>query len=60
MDTPAFKAEVTDTTSRYPVRHETHIGAKSEADAIRKLRREGFEVHSIKSVMLTHLGGEVA
>lgn len=58
--TPAFKAEVTDTTSRYAVRHETYITAKDEANAIRQLRREGFEVHSIKTVMLTHLGGEVS
>lgn len=58
--TRAFKAEVTDTTSRYAVRHETFITAKDEASAIRKLRREGFEVHGIKTVMLTHLGGEVA
>jgi N-dimethylarginine dimethylaminohydrolase len=57
---PAFKAEVTDTASRYAVRHETYISAKSEADAIRKLRREGFEVHSVKPVLLTHLGGEVS
>jgi len=57
--TAAFKAEVTDTTNRYAVREETYISAKNQASATSKLRREGFEVHSIKPVLLTHLGGEV-
>ena len=57
--TRAFKAEVTYTANRYAVRDDTYISAKTEAAATRKLRREGFEVHSIKPVLLTHLGGVV-
>ena len=57
--TRCYKATVTDAINRYAVRRETYIGAKNEAAATRKLRREGYVVHSIKPVLLNHLGGEV-
>lgn len=58
--TSTFKVEVRSTFHNGCVVHTTYISASNEAEARKKLDREGLEVLSIRVVQLTHLGGEVA
>ena len=57
--TPAFKAEVSDRATQGRVTFTTYSGKATEDAARRELNGEGFDVLTIKPVLLTHLGGEV-
>lgn len=57
--TPAFKIEISDRATNGRVQFTTYSSKATEDAARREMNAEGFDVLSIKPVLLTHLGGEV-
>ena len=57
--TPAFKIEVSDRATNGRVKFTAYSSKSTEGAARREMNAEGFDVLSIKRVLLNHLGGEI-